>query len=169
MTLSITEIYSYGQARAHVTQLELEIRSWLASFVHNRSLFLSARRATAHSQLTEISLRPTFSSHLGGEDRSETCARRERGLVDPGDPRWSPENRPYVVTSKAAGGRIWVDVFDLATCRDQSDIQQFFPGIKVVQTPILGIWSLGHLTEVLQGFYARERALDVVRKGSVQG
>ena len=106
---------------------------------------------------------------LGGEDRSETCARRERGLVDPADPRWSPENRPYVVTSKAAGGRIWVDVFDLATCRDQSDIQQFFPGIKVVQTPILGIWSLGHLTEVLQGFYARERALDVVRKGSVQG
>jgi hypothetical protein len=68
----------------------------------------------------------------------------------------------------SGSGRIWVDVFDLATCRDQSDIQQFFPGIKVVQTPILGIWSLGHLTEVLQGFYARERALDVVRGGSVQ-
>lgn len=58
---------------------------------------------------------------------------------------------------------IWVDVFDLAKCRTQSDIQEFFPGItKLVQTPILGIWSNGHLTEVAQGFYARERILKLV-------
>ena len=56
--------------------------------------------------------------------------------------------------------KVCVDVFDLATCRAQEDVRLFFPGItKVVQTPILGIWSLGHLTEVIQGFYARERAL----------
>ena len=61
---------------------------------------------------------------------------------------------------------IWVDVFDLAKCRTQSDIEKFFPGItKLVQTPILGIWSLGHLTEVVTGFYARERILKLV-KGS---
>ncbi len=58
---------------------------------------------------------------------------------------------------------IWVDVFDLAKCRTQSDIQEFFPGItKFVQMPILGIWSLGHLTEVVQGFYAHERILKLV-------
>jgi len=35
---------------------------------------------------------------------------------------------------------IWVDVFDLAKCRTQSDIQEFLPGItKLVQTPI---WNL---------------------------
>jgi hypothetical protein len=52
----------------------------------------------------------------------------------------------------------WVDVFDVDTCRAQSDLQTFFPGItKVLQTPVMGIWSAGDLTEVLQGFHARER------------
>jgi len=53
---------------------------------------------------------------------------------------------------------IRVDVFDMNVCHAQADIHRFFPAVlKVLQTPVLGIWSMGQLTEVLQGNYARER------------
>jgi len=57
-----------------------------------------------------------------------------------------------------ASNEIRIDVFDLAVCHTQSNIQAFFPvAMEFQQTPVLGIWSMGRLIEVLQGYHARER------------
>ena len=70
-----------------------------------------------------------------------------------------------IETALAAKGKpIWVDVLDVAQ-RSETDLLTAFPGIgKFSQTPILGVWSLGRQTDVLQGFHAGQWALEWITR-----
>jgi hypothetical protein len=49
-----------------------------------------------------------------------------------------------------------VDVFDISSCKEMKDFENYIPGIgNVYQTPIIGYWENGVLKESLSGFHAR--------------
>jgi hypothetical protein len=56
-------------------------------------------------------------------------------------------------------GAMRIDLFNTAECRSQQDFQGYIPGLDdVLQTPVVGVWRQGRLTDVAQGFHARELA-----------
>lgn len=50
-----------------------------------------------------------------------------------------------------------VNVFDVSECRSHDDFEKYVPGIgPVFQTPVLGVWHRGLLTERMWGQAARD-------------
>lgn len=53
-------------------------------------------------------------------------------------------------------GIFHIDVFNVSECRKMDDFEHYIPGIgKVYQTPVVGIWEMGHITQRSSGAEAR--------------
>jgi hypothetical protein len=60
-----------------------------------------------------------------------------------------------VVAQNPVSGQ-WVQVFDVLSCADMDDFDQYIPGIgHVYQTPVIGIWENGALIQKATGVKAR--------------
>ena len=58
-----------------------------------------------------------------------------------------------------------VDIFDISNIGNMSEFEEYIPGMTpVTQSPVLGIWVDGQLTERLQGFKAKQRLLLALRQ-----
>jgi hypothetical protein len=56
----------------------------------------------------------------------------------------------------AAGIALSVDVFDILDCRTPDDFEKYVPGVgPVSQTPVVGLWADGELTENAFGYDGR--------------
>ena len=67
--------------------------------------------------------------------------------------------------SRSNGARPHVMVFDMHTCRSQSDIQLRIPiSQKVISSPVVGVWRAGSLVATEQGFRARDLIKQPLRK-----
>jgi hypothetical protein len=60
-----------------------------------------------------------------------------------------------------------VDVFNTADCKQQQDFRQYVPRLRQVsQTPVVGLWRDGRLTEAKQGYEARDLVARLFRSDS---
>lgn len=54
---------------------------------------------------------------------------------------------------------ILLQLFDVLDVQDMDDFQSYIPGVgNVYQTPVIGVWKNGVLTDKAQGFDARQLA-----------